>query len=136
MGRLGCVGICLMGIVAAIVLAPVAALILRTNDDQIIAAAAYAQLALLTIAGGVFLAFRQSDVAEGLAYAAGAAAAVYLGAVLSFNGISNGQYNLPDNPYFSHYIGIPVALAGAVAGFLVVHRLRQRQRNRSGRGRL
>jgi hypothetical protein len=120
MDRLGCAGILLVGLIAAIALMPIAGLLIRSSDDGLIATAAYAELALSAIAGGVFLAFRQSDLAEGLAYAVGAAAVVYVGVLLSFNTVSNGQYGLPDNPFFSHYIGIPLVAAAGAGGFLLV----------------
>ena len=115
------------GMIGAILLYPIASLVIRTGDLLTIAWVVYAEMALFNLIGGIVLAFRQSDAAYGIGTGVVVAAAVLMAVYFSFNLPAQSDYDLGGNPHYTHTIGIPLSFGCCWIGYLVTHYLRKRR---------
>jgi len=114
----------------AIALFPIANLAICTGDLQTIALVVYIEMGVLNLIGGVVLAFLQHDAAYGIATGIAVAATILMAVYLSYNLPAHSDYDLSGNSFYTHYIGIPLALASCWAGYLATHFIRQRRLRR------
>jgi hypothetical protein len=115
------------GMIGAILLFPIANLVIRTGDLSTIAWVVYVEMALFNIIGGIILAFRQSDSAYGIGTGVLVAAAVLMAVYFSYNLPAQSHYDLGGNPHYTHFIGIPLSLGCCWIGYLVTYYIRKRR---------
>ena len=125
--KMGCVLIVFGGMFGAILLYPIAALVIKTGELTTIAWVVYAEMALFSLIGGIIVAFRQPDAAYGIGTGVLVAAGVLISVYLSYNLPAHQQFDLGGNPHYTHLIGIPFALASYLVGYLVTHAIRKRR---------
>ncbi len=125
--RMGCVVIAFGGMLGAIILYPIANFVIKTGELTTIAWVVYAEMALFSLIGGIIVAFRQSDIANGIVTGVVVAAAVMVSVYLSYNLPAQQKFDLGGNPHYTHYIGIPLSLVFYLIGYLVTNYFRKRR---------
>jgi hypothetical protein len=127
MKGLGCVIIAFAGMIGAVLLYPIASLVISTGDFATIAWIVYGEMAFFSLIGGMVVAFRQADMAYGFGTGVLVAAAVLMVVYLSYNLPAHQEFDLGGNSHYTHILGIPLSLVFCWIGYLVTYFIRKRR---------